>query len=51
MLDRTSTESTCQIGKRPRTWLSLTEQGRKAFAAHAAALRAITETAGESPRS
>jgi DNA-binding MarR family transcriptional regulator len=39
------------VGKRPRTWLSLTAQGRKAFAAHVAALRAIAEAAGESPRS
>lgn len=31
------------VGKRPRTWLSLTAEGRKAFAAHLAALRAIAE--------
>ncbi|NUW32901.1 transcriptional regulator [Nonomuraea sp. SMC257] len=31
------------VGKRPRTWLSLTAQGRRAFTAHIAALRAITE--------
>lgn len=31
------------VGKRPRTWLSLTAQGRKAFAAHLEALRAIAE--------
>jgi DNA-binding MarR family transcriptional regulator len=31
------------VGKRPRTWLSLTAQGRKAFASHLAALRAIAE--------
>ena len=29
------------VGKRPRTWLSLTPQGRTAFANHLAALRAI----------
>nr|WP_189301252.1 transcriptional regulator [Streptomyces albospinus] len=29
------------VGKRPRTWLSLTEHGRTAFAAHCQALRAI----------
>ncbi|KXO89683.1 ArsR family transcriptional regulator [Tsukamurella pulmonis] len=31
------------VGKRPRTWLSLTAQGRRAFAAHLDALRAIAE--------
>ena len=31
------------MGKRPRTWLSLTAEGRKAFEAHLAALRAIAE--------
>lgn len=31
------------VGKRPRTWLSLTAEGRKAFEAHLAALRAIAE--------
>lgn len=31
------------VGKRPRTWLSLTTKGRKAFEAHLAALRAIAE--------
>lgn len=30
------------MGKRPRTWLSLTRTGRKAFEVHCAALRAIT---------
>ncbi|KAB2350965.1 MULTISPECIES: winged helix-turn-helix domain-containing protein [Actinomadura] len=35
------------VGKRPRTWLSLTARGRTAFAAHVAALRAITEAAGD----
>ncbi|MEV4113816.1 transcriptional regulator [Nonomuraea sp. NPDC049695] len=34
------------VGKRPRTWLSLTAEGRRAFAAHVEALRAITEHAG-----
>ena len=29
------------VGKRPRTWLSITSQGRDAFARHLAALRAI----------
>jgi DNA-binding MarR family transcriptional regulator len=29
------------VGKRPRTWLSLTAQGRQAYAAHLAALREI----------
>ncbi|WP_079110517.1 winged helix-turn-helix domain-containing protein [Streptomyces roseifaciens] len=29
------------VGKRPRTWLALTEEGRAAFTAHCAALRAI----------
>jgi DNA-binding MarR family transcriptional regulator len=33
------------IGKRPRTWLSLTRSGRRAFQAHLAALRAIAGTA------
>lgn len=31
------------VGKRPRTWLSLTPQGRQAFEDHRAALRAIAE--------
>lgn len=30
-------------GKRPRTWLALTARGRKAFAAHVAALRRIVD--------
>ncbi|MFE1177000.1 winged helix-turn-helix domain-containing protein [Streptomyces sp. NPDC058773] len=35
------------VGKRPRTWLSLTPGGRTAFAAHCQALRAIAgDTAG-----
>jgi DNA-binding MarR family transcriptional regulator len=29
------------VGKRPRTWLSMTADGRKAFLSHVAALRAI----------
>ncbi|WP_018541415.1 transcriptional regulator [Streptomyces sp. MspMP-M5] len=29
------------VGKRPRTWLALTTDGRTAFAAHCRALRAI----------
>lgn len=31
------------VGKRPRTWLSLTAQGRRAFESHLDALRAIAE--------
>lgn len=31
------------VGKRPRTWLSLTAQGRMAFSAHLDALRAIAD--------
>jgi DNA-binding MarR family transcriptional regulator len=30
------------VGKRPRTWLSLTGHGRRAYDAHIAALRAIS---------
>lgn len=30
-------------GKRPRTWLELTPQGRKAFESHVAALRRIVD--------
>ena len=33
------------VGKRPRTWLSLTSAGRAAFAAHCAALREIADGA------
>lgn len=33
------------VGKRPRTWLSLTQEGRAAFKSHLAALRAIAEGA------
>jgi DNA-binding MarR family transcriptional regulator len=32
------------IGKRPRTWLSVTDEGRQACTAHCDALRAITTT-------
>ncbi|MFG2863226.1 winged helix-turn-helix domain-containing protein [Streptomyces sioyaensis] len=35
------------VGKRPRTWLALTPDGRAAFAAHCQALRAIAETAAD----
>ncbi|WP_329147929.1 transcriptional regulator [Streptomyces sp. NBC_01456] len=35
------------VGKRPRTWLALTAEGRAAFAAHCQALRAIAETAAD----
>lgn len=31
------------VGKRPRTWFSLTEKGREAFARHLAALRKIAD--------
>ena len=31
------------IGKRPRTWFSLTPKGRKLWKSHLAALRAIAE--------
>jgi DNA-binding MarR family transcriptional regulator len=33
------------VGKRPRTWLRLSRQGREAFGAHVAALRAIADGA------
>jgi DNA-binding MarR family transcriptional regulator len=33
------------VGKRPRTWLSLTATGRKAYTAHLAALNRIANTA------
>ena len=29
------------VGKRPRTWLALTPEGRTAFTRHVAALRAV----------
>ena len=37
------------VGKRPRTWLSLTPDGRKVFSAHCAALRHIAENGGQPP--
>ncbi len=33
------------VGKRPRTWLSLTSTGREAFEAHCATLRTIADSA------
>ncbi len=33
------------VGRRPRTWLSLTASGRRAFASHVAALEAIVRAA------
>jgi DNA-binding MarR family transcriptional regulator len=35
------------VGKRPRTWLALTEVGQKAYSEHMAALRAIAGDALE----
>jgi len=37
------------VGKRPRTWLSLTPQGRRVFQDHVAALRAIVGDNGAGP--
>jgi DNA-binding MarR family transcriptional regulator len=34
------------VGKRPRTWLSLTKEGRRTFQRHMAALREIAEANG-----
>jgi DNA-binding MarR family transcriptional regulator len=34
------------VGKRPRTWLSLTATGRAAYGRHLAALRAIADGSG-----
>ena len=34
------------IGKRPRTWLSLTKEGRRTFERHMAALREIAQGNG-----
>jgi len=34
------------LGKRPRTWLSLTREGRRAFERHLAALREIANSDG-----
>ena len=36
-------------GKMPRTWLSLTTEGRQAFDNHLAALREIAQSNGVSP--
>ena len=37
------------VGRRPRTWLALTESGRARFAEHVAALQAITGSVAEHP--
>jgi len=37
------------VGKMPRTWLSLTTEGRQAFDRHLAALREIAQSNGVSP--
>jgi len=37
------------VGKRPRTWLSLTPRGRRVFQDHVAALRAIVGDNGAGP--
>ncbi|GGS65031.1 MarR family transcriptional regulator [Planobispora rosea] len=34
------------VGKRPRTWLKLSDQGRRAYLAHVAALQAIVARSG-----
>ena len=34
------------VGKRPRTWLSLTKDGRRTFQRHMAALREIAQANG-----
>jgi DNA-binding MarR family transcriptional regulator len=34
------------VGKRPRTWLSLTKEGRRTFQRHMAALRDIAQANG-----
>jgi DNA-binding MarR family transcriptional regulator len=34
------------VGKRPRTWLSLTREGRRAFQRHLGALREIAQSDG-----
>ncbi|HEV2035397.1 MAG TPA: transcriptional regulator [Candidatus Dormibacteraeota bacterium] len=39
------------VGKRPRTWLSLTREGRRAFDRHLAALREIAQGDGVSAAS
>jgi DNA-binding MarR family transcriptional regulator len=33
------------VGRRPRTWFRLTPRGRRAFAGHVAALRALADAA------
>ena len=40
------------VGKRPRTWLSLTKEGRRTFVRHLAALREIAgaDGVGAAPR-
>ncbi|MEW1545980.1 winged helix-turn-helix domain-containing protein [Streptomyces tsukubensis] len=35
-----------RVGRRPRTWLSLTEEGREVYGRHLAALRAIADGLG-----
>lgn len=35
------------VGRKPRTWLALTPQGRTAYHAHLAALAALTRKGGE----
>ncbi|MDR7279260.1 DNA-binding MarR family transcriptional regulator [Catenuloplanes atrovinosus] len=37
------------VGRRPRTWLSLTKGGRTALRAHIAALRALIDPALDEP--
>ncbi|MEZ5087208.1 MAG: transcriptional regulator [Tessaracoccus sp.] len=39
------------VGKRPRTWLSLTAEGRRQWVAHLAALQAIASLGVPSPPS
>jgi DNA-binding MarR family transcriptional regulator len=39
------------VGRRPRTWLSLTPLGRHALHQHIAALRRIVDQADQSPHS
>jgi DNA-binding MarR family transcriptional regulator len=38
------------VGKRPRTWLSLSPEGRRAYAAHLAALTEIASLSGPPPQ-
>lgn len=35
------------VGRKPKTWLALTHQGRTAYHSHLAALTALTRKAGE----